>query len=338
MKNMQRLLVIRDDKIGDFALTWFFFKLIMSHDSSIKIDVLVPDNLALLARTSPYINKVYTQDDLTNENLCSLISAENYDACICFSTSKIVCEAIGISKIHKRVTSYGNPHANNFSERLVIRKDLTQPAYYDFYAYLRALRLPYNRVTHSDLCPIWDNTDETDFWREQLQLGHKVSLIIHPGSGGSSRLYPLESYKVAIVDTFKVIDPGLVDIRISWSREEKTLTEDLNQHLTSMGLHSRLMPQLSLPDYAKSLVAFDIMLACSTGPLHLASLHNIFTIGLYAYKRSVRWRTLSEASHRYEVTVPKSFFRWQRRNLSRIKPELLTEQLSKAINSCSSKR
>ena len=62
-----------------------------------------------------------------------------------------------------------------------------------------------------------------------------------------------------------------------------------------------------LKSFARSLVAADMFIAGSTGPLHLAGLHDVPTVGFYAGRRSrpdLKWATMTQASKRLAFTPP----------------------------------
>ena len=66
-------------------------------------------------------------------------------------------------------------------------------------------------------------------------------------------------------------------------------------------------PLKSLADFARSIVAADMFIAGSTGPLHIAGLHNVPTVGFYAGRRSapkLKWQTLTEPAKRLAFTPP----------------------------------
>ena len=53
---MQKLLVIRNDKLGDFILAWPAFALLKQSAPHLRLSALVPQYTAPLARFCPYID------------------------------------------------------------------------------------------------------------------------------------------------------------------------------------------------------------------------------------------------------------------------------------------
>jgi len=83
---------------------------------------------------------------------------------------------------------------------------------------------------------------------------------------------------------------------------------ELQDRLTANNVKTELAkPLADLAKFARSLVAADMFIAGSTGPLHLAGLHDVPTVGFYAGRRSrpdIRWQTLTQASKRLSFTPP----------------------------------
>ena len=52
------VLVIRNDKLGDFMLAWPAFAMLKASDPSLKLTALVPPYTAELARACPYLDDV----------------------------------------------------------------------------------------------------------------------------------------------------------------------------------------------------------------------------------------------------------------------------------------
>ena len=327
---MKNILVIRDDKIGDFALNWPLFYLLKQKGIAGSITVLVDASVASLARVCPYIDDVFVLSD-DRETLVDVLSSKKFDACICYSLNA-ACKAIPYDcRIPVRLGEANRKHNHYLNQEVSIPKSFDKPTWQDCFFYLRALDV--NSVNSASIpYPIWQANERKEHWRAFFGVTDKPILMVHPGSGGSSKEYPIEYYAQAIQATFK--NTALpFDTVISWSSDEFVGANHLCEALNSSGVPARVMPPLaSLEDYARSLVAIDIMLACSTGPLHLASLHNAVTVGLYAYKRATRWQTLSEDTKRFALSAPSSIFRNQRRNLKRISPLEVSDVLTDALN------
>ena len=82
------VLVIRNDKLGDFMLAWPAFAMLKASDSSLKLTALVPSYTAELARACPYLDDVIIDapknDKMAFQRVVSEIKARQFDAMISF--------------------------------------------------------------------------------------------------------------------------------------------------------------------------------------------------------------------------------------------------------------
>jgi ADP-heptose:LPS heptosyltransferase len=155
---------------------------------------------------------------------------------------------------------------------------------------------------------LWDNSAETDQWRAFYGLhGDEKLVFVHAGTGGSSGSLPTGGF----VDLLRTIcESTSIRIRIllTYSGQEKSLASKLLDRLEAEGVPAELARPLDdLANFARSLVAADLFIAGSTGPIHLAGLHDIPTVGFYAGRRSrpdIRWQTLTQPAKRLSFTPP----------------------------------
>jgi ADP-heptose:LPS heptosyltransferase len=155
---------------------------------------------------------------------------------------------------------------------------------------------------------LWDNSAERKHWQDYYGR-HSVEKLgfVHAGTGGSSGSLPIDGFTRLLT---RVRQSSKVAFKavLTYSGEEKALVTELRDQLVANGVNAELaMPLHDLAEFARSLVAADMFIAGSTGPLHLAGLHDIPTVGFYAGRRSrpdIRWQTLTQASKRLSFTPP----------------------------------
>jgi len=118
----------------------------------------------------------------------------------------------------------------------------------------------------------------------------KAFTILHPKSQGSAKEWPIEKYMEVATELAsrgeKVVFTGTED-------EGKKFRNDIPKHeniIDSTG-------KLSLDELMVFIANAKSLVACSTGPLHIAAYLGINTIGLYSPKRPIhpgRWKALGE--------------------------------------------
>lgn len=120
----------------------------------------------------------------------------------------------------------------------------------------------------------------------------RKKIILHTKSQGSAVEWPLEKY---IQLTHKLIDSGYC-VYYSGTEKEGEMFRALlpkNKHCIDLSGKSSLGELISFISHC------DVLVACSTGPLHLAAVLGIKTIGLYTNMRPIhpgRWAPLGEKS------------------------------------------
>lgn len=121
---------------------------------------------------------------------------------------------------------------------------------------------------------------------------HKPYVILHPKSQGSAREWPIEKY-VELAEI--LIDKGYHVYFTGTDKEGSQFRHSLPKHPACIDTTGKLsmLQLIVLIQQAHALVA------CSTGPLHLAGFLNIRAIGLFVSKRPMhpgRWKPLGEKS------------------------------------------
>lgn len=101
-------------------------------------------------------------------------------------------------------------------------------------------------------------------------------IVIHPGSGGSALDWPVENF-ARLAD--RIQNDLHLPVVVSGSAAEKHLVDKLAK-LTTMPF-LRLDGALSIKELAALLAKADLLIANSTGPLHLAAALSTAVVGLY---------------------------------------------------------
>ncbi len=154
----------------------------------------------------------------------------------------------------------------------------------------------------------WDMSAEREKWQNYYnQEGNEKLIFLHPGTGGSSgSISPSDFAQLSInISNKTAVDCKFV---LTYSGDEEQLAQEIFDKLSRASVKVVMAkPLASLADFAKSIVAADMFMAGSTGPLHLAGLHNVPTVGFYAGRHSaphIRWQTLSQSHKRLSFTPP----------------------------------
>ena len=121
----------------------------------------------------------------------------------------------------------------------------------------------------------------------------KINVILHPKSKGSAREWGLDNFSKLITQ----LDKTTHQIYISGTQQEGELVKDLiAKHPEAINLTGKL----SLQQFIAFINHCDVLIAASTGPLHIASALGKKAIGLFAPMRPIhpgRWKPIGKQAN-----------------------------------------
>ncbi len=117
----------------------------------------------------------------------------------------------------------------------------------------------------------------------------KYHLILHPKSQGSAQEWGTEQF----IRLVELLDPERFQVFVSGTEKERPALQPLLEAVK--GRVTDITGQMDLAQFITFITKCDGMVACSTGPLHLAAVLGKDAIGLYPPERPVhpgRWAPL----------------------------------------------
>lgn len=327
-----RLLVVRNDKLGDFMLAWPALAALKQACAELHISVLVPDYTAALAEVCPWVDEVIIDPgDSAGRSaqtalLTSLKAARFHAMLTLYSTPRIgwlglragiplrvapatkwaqVFYSVRIrqrrSRSAKPEYQYNVELAQALLKRLGHRQSVTaQPPFWPLDDASRSA----SRQQLADIFPDADSNTPAAMARQLI--------IIHPGSGGSAVNLTLEQYAELARLIQQHIQAQSDGLALGWlvsaGPGEEAPADELYRLLAASGLEAARLPASpGLVAFSQLLSGADLLIAGSTGPLHIAGCLNLATAGFYPAKRSataLRWQTCNAAEKRLAFSPP----------------------------------
>ncbi|MFD1007890.1 glycosyltransferase family 9 protein [Oceanisphaera ostreae] len=304
---MKRVLVVRNDKIGDFMLAWPAFAM-LKESTDYHITALVPGYTQPLAELCPSIDQVIIDpgkeaNSTAQQDLLEQLKSGVFDAVIClfsnFRNAKLMWQA-GIKQRWAPATKLAQLLYNH---RVTQRRSQSAKPEYEYNLDLIRAFLQHNQLAIIEpQAPYlsFDKDDLADFKIAQAQqLGiaaQKPWLLVHAGSGGSANNLSVEQY-ADLTRQLRYLYPQLQTV-LTAGPGEQTLAQ---QVVDKVGEGAVLAHDLALPDFCRLLACGSLFVAGSTGPLHIAAALDVPTVGFFPLRRSatpLRWRPLnSEGRH-----------------------------------------
>jgi ADP-heptose:LPS heptosyltransferase len=134
---------------------------------------------------------------------------------------------------------------------------------------------------------------------QQLLSPDKKNIILHPKSQGSAREWALENY----LELAAELDPTKYNIFFTGTEKEGLLFRNFIPKKSNV---FDLTGKMNLYELISFIKSADLLIAASTGPLHLAGLNGINTFGLFSTQRPThagRWQPLGNKVYILEEKI-----------------------------------
>jgi len=309
-----KILIIRNDKLGDFILSLPSYKLLKTAIPDSEVHALVPDYTSELAKTSPYIDKAIidpTSDSTLAQQylLLKTLRNEKYDAIITlYSTTRIGLLAFA-SGVKYRLASATKIAQIFYNQRLTQRRSKSLKPEYEYNLDLIKHYLADNNLTSSPplQAPYLQFDDsEVKKIRENFHEKYKIDqhnklIFVHPGTGGSATNLSLKQY-ADLIEELNI--SNTLSFVITAGPGELEKATELSQHIKNIP-HSVYHSTEGLIHFSKLIQCCDLFISASTGPLHIAGALNRPTAAFYQRRRSatpLRWQTLNSEDKRLAFT------------------------------------
>jgi heptosyltransferase-3 len=296
-ENIKRILISRTDSIGDVALTLpmcVWLKEQLPHAELIYLGK---------AYTKPVISKFAVIDAFEDwsslENLNRIQQIQHFkklkiDAIIHVFPNKLIAKLAYDSGIRLRIgTAHRSFHWLTCNKLLNFSRKRS---------FLHESQLNFKLLNPFGLkvVPSFDEINkliETQFLQSEENLPvsiitsiqtSKKTVILHPKSQGSAVEWPLEKYFEL---SMQLVAKDMLVIFSGTEAEGLTFRDTIPKHDNILDLTGKL----SLEQYMALISKSHALVACSTGPLHIAGLYNINTFGLFSPRRPIhpgRWKPL----------------------------------------------
>ena len=312
----KKILVIRNDKLGDFMLSFPAFSMLKSSLPDAQVYALVPEYTRDMAESCQWIDHVLI-DEHTNANLSSIIHLsqklrhQQFDAIITlFSITRVGVAAL-LAGIPYRLAPATKLAQIFYNNRLIQRRSRSEKPEYAYNCDLiDKFCSDFNIVTAKQANPPYLSYESEFIARlrksfcEQHNIHDQHKLVfVHAGSGGSARNLSLEQYAELASSLTSRSGHTIV---ISAGPGEYDNAHKLGKLLTNTSFvvyESRH----GLKQFAEHIQIADLFIGGSTGPVHIAGAMDIPTVAFYPRRRSatsLRWQTLNSPDKRLSFMPP----------------------------------
>jgi len=285
---MEKILVIRNDRLGDLMLILPALRIIKSSIPNIEIDCLAKENYKSLSLLSDDIDNIISETDLYKS-----ISKQKYNYSISFFSTFNIAYKLWKSNIKRRYAP-ATKLAQFFYNRTIqqSRSKSLKPEYQyniDLASYfLKDNGYEVNRIDAPLIKLIT---------QDKIKNSSKKYIFIHPFTGGSSKTLSDNDFIRLCLALHKLCSCKFV-LHCDKYDYEKCL--NIINKVSDLDIDI-IKPTDQLTQMFSNINECDLFISGSTGPLHVAGSLNKKTVGFYPSLKSstsLRWMTINEESNK----------------------------------------
>ena len=336
----EKILVVRNDKLGDFMLAWPALALLKANLPQCSIHVLLSGYTAEIAQLCPSINQVVIDPGKEasfdkQRGLTKQLSQQQYDAVITlFSTTRIGV-ITWLSRIAYRLAPATKIAQLFYNQRLIQRRSRSEKPEYVYNQDLAIKFLvdtgitnpvipsaPYLQFDESSTAQLRHNFCQSRHISDQQRL-----IFIHPGSGGSANNLSIHQYALLAKALHSSSGHHIV---VSAGPDEIEQAKALATRLGDTA-HTIYHSTEGLGQFAQHIACADLFISGSTGPLHIAGALNCRTVAFYPRRQSataLRWQTTNDEEKRLAFSPPTDA---EEEDMSNIDPVAIAKQVNKTF-------
>ena len=302
-----RILVSRTDRLGDLILALPFVQTIKARYPECQVEVLaslyaspILENNDVINGIVRVLNKQLITDRLYKKDLLQKIKQANYRVVVALFPERHVCQLFSKAKIPVRIGTAGRFHSIFFNHHLFhTRKSNKKHEYeynFDFLRFFRDGKI-------ISMPKVYPSDKEINNARRILKEADVDGgfVVLHPGSGGSAERWPLDRF----LQLHEQLEGSGLQVVVSGSEQEGEVIDSMSRE---MGITVRqICGETDLRTLAAVLSLANVVVANSTGPLHLAVAVGTKVVGLYpgkAVMSPARWGPLGKYDRVLVPTQP----------------------------------
>jgi ADP-heptose:LPS heptosyltransferase len=307
---MKKILVIRNDKIGDFMLAWPAIALLKKSIPESLIVALVPEYTKDLAENCPWIDDVIIdiknkKDKPSKAELVKKIKGYDFDYSICLFSNIHNASVVWTSKIPHRFAPATKICQLLYNHTLRQKRSQSQKSEYQYNKDLILYFLSILKQQAVDLSAPYLSFSESELKNHKAELSNSLKInqhqkwcFVHPGTGGSSSTLSIEQWLVLIRGLSEKNDLTFI---ITAGPGEEAYASQLHNKLMHNEVGAYLyVSSKGLMKFCCSIACADLFIAGSTGPLHIAGALDVPTVGFFPSKQSstaLRWRPINSSEN-----------------------------------------
>ncbi|MBN2010372.1 glycosyltransferase family 9 protein [candidate division KSB1 bacterium] len=267
---MHRILVVRTDRMGDVILSTPVLSAIKAHFPNSYITMLVRKYTYELVDGHPHLDDIICLEDIDSLPFLSQIRTirqYNFDHAFILHPRFRLASLLAAAKIPIRVGSGYRWYSFLFNRRIFEHRKTAEHHELDYnLRMLQTINIPVPETVDFHFHIPQSAHHDMELLLQQFKVkADEKCVMIHPGSGGSARDWPLQRF-AELIDRLSAIPK--IRLIITGGLDERELTNELLNKTQSKPIN--LAGKLTIKQLAALIKRSRLFIANSTGPLHLA--------------------------------------------------------------------
>lgn len=298
------ILVVRNDKLGDFITALPAIYVLKQHNPDNKIVVLVAPLNEHLAQKCDFIDEVIVDSGQSVVSLAKEIRLHDIDASVTLFSNTRVAIAQFLAGIKTRIAPATKIAQIFYNKRIKQRRSQVKMAEFEYN--LELTKALFSNIDLNYKQPLL-TFDDADKIYEVFQINNdftKEVIAFHVGFGGSSDAnWSLDEYEVLIRALVKENNYKIV---MTFGPDEKDLYEAMQNRFYDTNITFYFSLE-GIIYFAKLISNFKLFVSTSTGTYHLASLVGTPTMTFFAdslFASAKRWKSVGEIDKQQHFMIP----------------------------------
>lgn len=306
LKAGDKILISRTDRLGDLILALPFVETIKLRYPDCRIEVLaslyaspILENNSRIDRIVRVQNDQLATNNLYKKDLIHRLKMSEYRVVVALFPERKISRLFYKAGIPIRIGTAGRFHSIFFSHHLMHSRKSNRRHEYEYNLDFLRFFKEGETVTMPKVYPLERELKNANRILTEAGIDtDKPFVVLHPGSGGSAERWPLNKF----LELYARIHKLGVHAVISGSEKERKIIE---QEAGSQGISVKsISGDTDLRTLAAALSMATMVVANSTGPLHLAVAVGTSVVGLYPGRRRMSPRRWGPLGERDKVILP----------------------------------
>ncbi len=317
-----KILVVRNDKLGDFITALPSLYIIKKHLPDCHLAVLIAPLNESVALACDFIDEVIIDEGQKAKELAAFIKPKQFDLSITLFSNTRVAIAQFLARIPRRFAPATKIAQIFYNRRIKQRRSEVKMAEFEYN--MQLVQAAFEDIDLSYPQPLlqFDHNELEKVYTEFKQTTGVTKDVVafHCGFGGSSDANWNVAEYIALA---KTIENESIDIVFTFGPGDETFLETFKASKGDLKA-TIYESQGSVADFAKLIASFKLFVSTSTGTFHIASAVGTQTMTFFAdtlFASAKRWKSIGAEALQHNYMIP----------LDEVKRQEMFEQVKKDL-------